>query len=155
VELAKRVGVSQSMISQLELGCRSCRPDTLEIIAEELRCSVEDLTGQPAVWIQFMRNCKRLSNAQLEAINEVVSQLIKCSPAEQEEAASTSTNTDILQFAEVDVKREECHLNDRPDICDKSEEERFCAPCWSERQLKLMEQRESRKEISYNIVRKP
>lgn len=93
VELAERVGVSQSMISQLELGCRSCRPDTLEIIAAELRCSVEDLTGQPALWIQFMRNCKRLSNAQLEAINEVVSQLIKCSPAEQEEAASTSTNT--------------------------------------------------------------
>jgi transcriptional regulator with XRE-family HTH domain len=96
VELAERVGVSQGMISQLELGCRSCRPDTLEIIAAELKCSVEDLTGQPAVWIQFMRNCKRLSNAQLEAINEVVSQLIKCSPAEQGEAASTSTNTQIM-----------------------------------------------------------
>lgn len=77
VELAKRVGVSQGMISQLELGCRSCRPDTLEMIAAELRCSVEDLTGQSAVWIQFMRNCKRLSNAQLEAVNEVVSQLVK------------------------------------------------------------------------------
>jgi predicted transcriptional regulator len=97
VELAKRVGVSQGMISQLEVGCRSCRPDTLEILAAELRCSVEDLTGQPAVWVQFMRNCKRLSNAQLAAVNEVVSQLVKCSPADIIEAASTSTNTGVMQ----------------------------------------------------------
>jgi len=93
VELANRVGVTQGMISQLEVGTRSCRPDTLELIAAELRCSVEDLTGQPAVWISFMRNCKRLSHAQLEAINEVVLLLVKCLPAEIIEAASTSTNT--------------------------------------------------------------
>lgn len=85
VELAKRVGVSQSLISQLELGCRSCRLDTLEIIAAELCCSVEDLTGQPSAYIQFMRNCKRLSNAQLEAVNEIVLLLVKESPAENKE----------------------------------------------------------------------
>jgi predicted transcriptional regulator len=100
VELAKRVGVTQGMISQLEVGTRSCRPDTLELIAAELRCSVEDLTGQPAVWISFMRNCKRLSHAQLEAINEVVFLLVKCSPAEIIEAASTSTNKCVMQCAD-------------------------------------------------------
>ena len=101
VELAKRVGVTQGMISQLEVGTRSCRPDTLELIATELKCQVEDLTGQPAVWIQFMRNCKRLSHAQLEAINEVVSQLVNCSPAEIKEAASSSTNTQRDQTPSV------------------------------------------------------
>ncbi len=94
-ELSKRVGVSQGMISQLELGCRSCRPDTLEVIAAELKCSVEELTGFPSVWIQFMRNCKRLSNAQLEALNGVVSQLVKVgSPADDEVAAAGEPSRD-------------------------------------------------------------
>jgi transcriptional regulator with XRE-family HTH domain len=96
VELAKRIGVTQGMISQLENGCRSCRPDTLELLAAELRCSVEELSGKPAVWVSFMRNCKRLSEAQLCALNEIVL-LIIGSPAETLEAASTANNTPSTQ----------------------------------------------------------
>jgi len=73
-ELAERVGCSQAMISQMENGCRSALPDTLEAIARELQCSVEDITGEPSFYIQFMRNCKKLTQKQLIALNELVLQ---------------------------------------------------------------------------------
>lgn len=75
VELAKSVGVSQAMISSLENGTRKGSPDTIYLIAAELHCSVEDITGEPSFFIQFIRNCKRLSRAQIQAVNEVVIQL--------------------------------------------------------------------------------
>lgn len=94
VELANRVGVTQCMISQLELGCRNPRPDTLEAIAQELGSTVEALAGEPSAFVRLMRNCRGLLPAQLIAINEVVLQLKKCgSPADTKESAGTSTNT--------------------------------------------------------------
>lgn len=84
VELAKRVGVTQGMISQLELGCRNPLPNTLEAIARELGCTVDDLAGEPSAFVRLMRNCKGLLPAQLLAINEVVLQFRKLgSPAEE------------------------------------------------------------------------
>jgi transcriptional regulator with XRE-family HTH domain len=76
-ELARRIGVSQGMISQLEHSCRSCRTETLEAIAKELKCLPEDLTGQPQLWIQFMRNCKNLTLEQLEILNSLVAHIVK------------------------------------------------------------------------------
>lgn len=82
MELSRRVGVTQGMISQLELGCRDCRPETLEKIAAELRCSVEDLAGKSALWVTFLRNCKQLSEAQLRALNEIAGLLAQKGPVD-------------------------------------------------------------------------
>jgi transcriptional regulator with XRE-family HTH domain len=80
VELAERVGVTQGMISQLEVGSRNCAPDTLEAIARELNINVEQLSGEPAVIVRLVRNLKGLLPSQLLLINEVVLQF-KRSPA--------------------------------------------------------------------------
>ncbi|MCE5224889.1 MAG: helix-turn-helix domain-containing protein [Porphyromonadaceae bacterium] len=75
-ELAEKVGVSQSFISQIENGARCGLPDTMQDIANVLGCSYEELTGEPKFIVQFIRNCKRLSQPQLFAVNEIVLQLI-------------------------------------------------------------------------------
>lgn len=94
VELAHRVGVSQSFISQLEQGTRSGTPNTLEAIAAELKCTVEDITGEPVLFLRFIRNCKRLSNAQLNILNELVIQFVRgVSPAEINESEQTAPNS--------------------------------------------------------------
>jgi transcriptional regulator with XRE-family HTH domain len=70
-ELAERVGVTQSFISQVELRGASCHAKTLKAIARALRCKVEDLTGVPEEYEAFIQNCKGLSSEQLLALNEV------------------------------------------------------------------------------------
>lgn len=77
VELAEKAESTQSMISQLENGCRGCHPQLAEKIASVLECGVEEITGEPSMWVQFMRNCKRLSFEQMQSINGVVIQMIK------------------------------------------------------------------------------
>ena len=77
VELSTRIGITQGMISQLEQSSRSCRPETLEKLAAELKCSPEDLAGQSGYWIAFIRNCKKLSFEQLNAVNEIVKLIIR------------------------------------------------------------------------------
>lgn len=79
VELARRVGFSQAMISQLESGCRRTDSETMEIIAKELQCDVEDIsvTGEPSILVQLMRNCKSLTYDQLRILNEVAIQFSK------------------------------------------------------------------------------
>lgn len=90
-ELAERVGVSQSMISQIEADCRKGAPDTIEAIAAELHCTVEELTGEPKFFVQFVRNCKRLSQAQLMALNKIVLLFLSSPPAEINEGEQTGT----------------------------------------------------------------
>lgn len=75
-ELAEKVGVSQSFISQLETGARTGMPDTMQAIADVLGCTYDELTGEPRFVVKFIRNCKRLSRQQLLAVNEIVLQLI-------------------------------------------------------------------------------
>lgn len=79
VELARRIGFSQAMISQLESGCRRTDSETMEIIAKELQCNVEDIsvTGEPSILVQLMRNCKSLTYDQLRILNEVAIQFSK------------------------------------------------------------------------------
>lgn len=107
VELAKRVGVSQSMISQLENGSRAGKPDTMQAIAEELGCTFEELCDQPRPIIQFMRNCKRLSHPQLLAVNEIVLQLIGSgSPAENQGEAANNIQHTIAGSQSLDLNAE-------------------------------------------------
>lgn len=77
IELAQKASSTQSMISQLENGCRGCHPALAESIAQALECDVQEITGEPSMWVQFMRNCKRLSYEQMQSINGVVIQMIK------------------------------------------------------------------------------
>ena len=76
-ELSKRIGVSQGMISQLEQSSRSCRPETLEKLAAELKCLPEELAGQSGYWIAFMRNCKKMTFEQLNIVDELVKLIIR------------------------------------------------------------------------------
>jgi transcriptional regulator with XRE-family HTH domain len=73
-ELAKRVGVTQGMISQMEACARNCAPDTLESIARELKVNVAELVGPDAIpmLVRLIRNCRGLNQSQLVALNEVV-----------------------------------------------------------------------------------
>jgi transcriptional regulator with XRE-family HTH domain len=73
-ELAGRIGITQSMISQIELGHRTCNPDIIEAMARELAVPFEELAGESSAFARLIRNCKGLSPAQLLAINEVVLQ---------------------------------------------------------------------------------
>ena len=77
IELAQKASSTQSMISQLENGCRGCHPALAESIAQALECDVQEITGEPSMWVQFMRNCKQLSYEQMQSINGVVIQMIK------------------------------------------------------------------------------
>lgn len=43
IDLARRVNVSQPYIHDLELGNRHGKPETLERIAQALKCTVDDL----------------------------------------------------------------------------------------------------------------
>lgn len=76
-ELAKRVGVSQAMISGIENCTRRGSYSTLEAIAAELQCTLEDLTGEPPVIVQLIRNCKRLSLPQIATLNAVALHMAK------------------------------------------------------------------------------
>lgn len=75
--LARELGLTQASISQFEQGIRNPHPDTLDTLAGIFECSVEDISGEPSAYDQLVQNCKRLSRAQCEALNEVVLQLVK------------------------------------------------------------------------------
>jgi DNA-binding XRE family transcriptional regulator len=98
IDLANRIGVTQSFISQIENGCRKGLPDTMEAIAKELGCLVEDITGEPSFYIQFIRNCKRLSQAQLLSLNEVVLQFAKLSKPAENQSDSAGINQQIKEW---------------------------------------------------------
>lgn len=76
-ELSKKVGVSQTFISQIENGIRSGTPKTMQLIAKTLNCNYEETEKKPKFFIQFLRNCKLLSQSQLKILNEMVIELIK------------------------------------------------------------------------------
>jgi transcriptional regulator with XRE-family HTH domain len=98
-ELARRVGISQGAVSQLETGVRNCLPDTLEAIARELGCTFEELSGEPAPFVRLMRNAKGLLPLQLLLVNELVLQIKHQPPADSSESAGTSTNTGMAAEA--------------------------------------------------------
>jgi transcriptional regulator with XRE-family HTH domain len=74
IELAEKVGLTQGMISQIETKSRRARPQIMEEIARVLDCSVEEIseTNEPSLVVQFIRNCKKLSYEQLNAVNELI-----------------------------------------------------------------------------------
>lgn len=74
IELAQKVGLTQGMISQIETKSRRARPQIMEEIARVLDCSVEEIseTNEPSLVVQFIRNCKKLSYEQLNAVNELI-----------------------------------------------------------------------------------
>jgi len=71
-ELAKIVGVSQSMISQGERSSRQPLPETLKKISSALRCQLEQLKSDPSEYVKLMRSCKSLSHEELVYLNRVV-----------------------------------------------------------------------------------
>jgi transcriptional regulator with XRE-family HTH domain len=77
-ELSKSAGVTQGMISQIELGCRNVSIDTMAQIANILGCSIDELSkdGEPTSFTKLVRNCKLLTEKQIDIINSVVVQLI-------------------------------------------------------------------------------
>lgn len=77
-ELSSAVGVTQGMISQIEQGTRNVNMDTMEKIAKILGCSVDELSkdGEPTPFVRLVRNCKSLTEAQINAVNHVVCALI-------------------------------------------------------------------------------
>jgi len=77
MDLAKKVGLSQAMVSKMENDCRSAKPETLKAIAAELNCTVEDITGETGLFIRFVRNAKKLKHNQLETINNLILHLTR------------------------------------------------------------------------------
>ena len=57
----------------------------------------------------------------------------------------------MIENGKYGLKCELCCLDNKPDICDKSLEERFCSPLWSERQLAQIK-KAGRK--PYNLISK-
>lgn len=63
-DLAKKIGVSESQISNIEVGKRSTSPDKLAKIADALHCNVADLYDLPEkeqiddAWILFAKKMK-------------------------------------------------------------------------------------------------
>jgi transcriptional regulator with XRE-family HTH domain len=47
-EVARRCGVSLSLISEIEAGTRNATPEKLVLLAQALGCTVEDLERKPA-----------------------------------------------------------------------------------------------------------
>jgi transcriptional regulator with XRE-family HTH domain len=85
VELAAVAGVTQGMISQIEQGTRNVNMDTMENIAKLLGCTVEELSenGAPTPFVALVRNCKGLTETQIEVVNNVVLALTKLNAASQ------------------------------------------------------------------------
>lgn len=78
VELSSSVGVTQGMISQIEQGTRNVSMDIMEQLAKILGCSVDELSkdGEPTPFVRLVRNCKSLTEKQINAVNHVVCALI-------------------------------------------------------------------------------
>lgn len=96
--LANRIGVSQAMVSQIELNCRACKPDTIKAIAAEFGYSFEYLAGEPSTLVQLVRICKRLSESQLSALHKIAIELAKIdSPPKAAELSATTANAGSLQ----------------------------------------------------------
>ena len=77
-DLSQAVGVTQGMISQIEQGIRNVSMGTMEQLAKILGCSVDELSkdGEPTPFVQLIRNCKGLTEKQINAVNHVVCALI-------------------------------------------------------------------------------
>ena len=70
-ELSERVGVSQSMISQIEHRTRECTFGLAAKIATALGCSVDEIFNEPSLHDQFKGNCRGLSKKQLSILNDI------------------------------------------------------------------------------------
>jgi transcriptional regulator with XRE-family HTH domain len=77
-DISSAVGVTQGMISQIEQGTRNVSMDTMEQLAKILGCSVDELSkdGEPTPFVRLVRNCKGLTEKQINAVNHVVCALI-------------------------------------------------------------------------------